>query len=83
VIGICGGLPGDWSTSETYKETDAAFFHLAGEKDEFYGPERVADYGTQLRARASDVEFRSYDAGHEITQPMRDDIRDWLQDHSQ
>ena len=81
VIGICGGLPGDWSTSEAYKETDAAVFHLAGEKDEFYGPERVADYGTQLRARASNVEFRSYDAGHEITQPMRDDIRDWLQNH--
>src|SRR6266446_6796333 len=30
VIGICGGLPGDWETSEAYKATKAAVFHLAG-----------------------------------------------------
>lgn len=79
VIGICGGLPGDWDTSEAYKETDAAVFHLAGEHDEYYGPERVANYATQLRQRAKDVEFRSYDAGHEISEPMRGDIQVWLQ----
>jgi phospholipase/carboxylesterase len=80
VIGICGGLPGDWETNELYKDTDAAVFHLAGERDEFYPPSRVANYATQLRQRASDVEFHSYDAGHEISQPMREDIRDWLHD---
>jgi phospholipase/carboxylesterase len=81
VIGICGGLPGDWSTSEVYQETNAAVFHLAGARDEFYSPERVEDYAAQLRTRATDVEFRSYDAGHEITQLMRDDLREWLQNH--
>jgi phospholipase/carboxylesterase len=79
VIGICGGLPGDWVTTDAYKETDAAVLHLAGERDEYYGPERVANYATQLRQRAQDVKFRSYDTGHEITQPMREDIRTWLQ----
>ena len=79
VIGICGGLPGDWETNELYKRTDAAVFHLAGSKDEYYPPSRVEAYAEQLRQRASEVEFRSYDAGHEINQPMRDDIRDWLQ----
>ncbi|HKP36351.1 MAG TPA: dienelactone hydrolase family protein [Pyrinomonadaceae bacterium] len=83
VIGICGGLPGDWTTSEIYRKTNAAVFHLAGARDEFYTPARVADYAQQLRQRAGDVEFRSYDAGHEITQPMRDDIRGWLQSHSE
>jgi phospholipase/carboxylesterase len=78
MIGICGGLPGDWKTSELYKETDAAVFHLAGQRDEYYPPSRVEDYLAQLRARARDVEFRSYDAEHQIVQPMRDDIREWL-----
>ena len=78
VVGICGGLPGDWESSEHYKQTDAAVFHLSGAHDEFYPPARVGDYGTQLRMRARDVEVRSYDAGHEITQPMRDEIRSWL-----
>ena len=79
VIGICGGLPGDWEANEAYQQTDAAVFHLAGERDEYYGPERVADYAVQLRQRARDVEFRSYDAGHEISSAMRGDIRVWLQ----
>ena len=64
MIGISGGLPGDWETAP-YKQTDAAIFHLTGERDEFYPPSRVANYAAQLRQRAKDVEFRSYDAGHE------------------
>ena len=78
VIGICGGMPGDWETSKLYKQTNAAVFHLSGERDEFYPPARTANYAVQLRERASDVEFRSYDAGHEIVQPMRDNVRSWL-----
>ena len=78
VIGICGGLPGDWQSSEIYKQTDAALFHLAGERDEFYPPARVADYAERLKNRARDVELKSYDAGHEITEAMRKDVRAWL-----
>lgn len=77
VIGISGGLPGDWE-SAPYKQTDAAVFHLTGERDEFYPPSRVANYAAQLRQRAKDVEFRSYDAAHEISPAMRRDIREWL-----
>lgn len=79
VIGICGGLPGDWDTNEQYQETKAAVIHLAGTQDEFYPPSRVEAYEAQLRQRAADVTFRSYDAGHEISQAMREDIREWLQ----
>jgi phospholipase/carboxylesterase len=80
VIGICGGIPGDWETSELYRQTNAAVFHLSGERDEFYPPARTANYAAQLRERANDVEFRSYDAGHEIVQSMRDDLRLWLEE---
>jgi phospholipase/carboxylesterase len=79
VIGICGGLPGDWETSETYKTTSASVLHLAGDKDEYYPPARVSDYEARLKLRAQDVEFKSYDAAHEIVPAMRDDIREWLQ----
>lgn len=79
VIGICGGMPGDWETSELYRQTNAAVFHLSGERDEFYPPERTVNYAAQLQDRATDVEFRSYGAAHEIVQPMREDVRSWLQ----
>jgi phospholipase/carboxylesterase len=79
VIGIAGGLPGDWETSELYQTTGAAVFHLAGKCDEYYPPSRVDSYEAQLRQRAKDVEFRSYDAGHEISPEMRSDIHAWIQ----
>jgi predicted esterase len=79
VIGICGGLPGDWEDSELYQPTRSAVLHLTGERDEFYPPARTGDYATQLRRRALDVELRSYDAVHEIVQPMRDDMHTWLE----
>ena len=84
VVGICGGLPGDWETSELYRHTDASVLHLHGERDEFYPPERVADYGARLRTRSIDVEVRGYpDAAHEITPAMRADVSAWLLARSQ
>jgi phospholipase/carboxylesterase len=79
VIGICGGLPGDWDTSELYKSTRASVFHLAGTGDEFYPPDRIQDYTRQLQQRADDVEFRSYEAAHEIVPAMRADVHNWLE----
>jgi predicted esterase len=78
VVGICGGLPGDWETSAAYTETRASVLHLAGTRDEFYPPARVADYAERLRTRSRDVEFREYDAAHEFVPAMRADVRAWL-----
>jgi phospholipase/carboxylesterase len=82
LIGICGGLPGDWETSEVYKPTDAAVLYLSGTRDEYYPPARIVDYEERLRLRASEVEMKSYDAGHEIVPTMRDDVRAWLETHA-
>jgi predicted esterase len=78
VVGICGGLPGDWETNELYGPARASVLHLTGTRDEFYPPARVADYEKQLRTRAADVEVRAYDAGHEFVPAMRADVRAWL-----
>jgi phospholipase/carboxylesterase len=78
VIGICGGIPGDWETSDSYLPARADVFHLAGTRDEFYPPSRVGDYAERLKMRAHDVEFQSYDAAHEIVPAMRRDVREWL-----
>jgi phospholipase/carboxylesterase len=78
VVGICGGLPGDWETNADYGETRASVLHLSGTRDEFYTPERVESYAARLRTRAADVETRAYDAGHEFVPEMREDVRAWL-----
>jgi predicted esterase len=78
IIGICGGIPGDWATNANYQHTAAAVFHLAGTADSFYPPDRVRPYEEQLRAKSDRVRFKSYEAGHDFTEPMRQDIRHWL-----
>jgi predicted esterase len=78
VVGICGGIPGDWETSATYRDAEIDVFHLAGTRDEFYTPERVRDYERQLKTRARSVQFKSYDATHEIVPEMRPDVVQWL-----
>jgi phospholipase/carboxylesterase len=83
VIGICGGLPGDWETSGLYKPTQAAVFHLAGSKDEYYPPARITDYQERLQLRSPSVELRSYDAAHEFVPAMREDVRTWLDKHAE
>lgn len=82
VAGICGGLPGDWETSELYRHTEAAVLHLAGTRDDYYPPARTADYAARLALRARDVEFKSYDAAHELNAAMREDLRAWLTAHA-
>jgi predicted esterase len=77
-VGVCGGLPGDWETSDAYRQTAASILHLAGALDDFYPPERVINYADKLKMRARDVEFKSYDAAHELVPAMREDIRAWL-----
>lgn len=78
VIGICGGIPGDWQTSNLYRQAEFDVLHLAGTRDEFYSPERVRDYESQLKTRARSVVFKSYDAAHEIVPSMREDVVQWL-----
>jgi phospholipase/carboxylesterase len=78
VVGICGGIPGDWETSSTYRHSNIDVLHLAGTRDEFYSPERVQDYERQLKTRARSVVFKSYDAAHEIVPEMRPDVVQWL-----
>lgn len=82
LVGICGGLPGDWETSEHYQPTRSAVLHLAGTRDEYYPPSRVADYEQRLRLRAQHVEFKSYDAAHEMAPSMREDVSAWLNKHA-
>jgi predicted esterase len=78
VIGICGGIPGDWETSPLYQPAEVDVFHLSGRRDEFYSPERVKDYERQLRTRARSVLCKSYDAAHEFVPEMYPDVVQWL-----
>ena len=78
VIGVCGGVPGDLDTNPAYKPFDAKTFYLYGDDDEFYTQEKFADHERRLRERLANFTSKQYKAKHEITEEMREDIRNFL-----
>lgn len=78
VIGVCGGIPGDLDTNELYRPFNAETFYLYGDDDEFYTQEKFASFDEKLRSKLPKYRSKQYVAKHEITQDMREDIRDFL-----
>lgn len=78
VIGMCGGIPSDLETSARYKPTNADVFYLYGKTDEFYPLEKFQSFEQKLRNYLPNFESKLYEAKHEITNEMREDIRKWL-----
>ena len=78
VVGICGGLPGDWDTG-AYQPVRAALLHIARSGDEYYKPAVTGQYAERLRRRASDVEFHLIDGGHQMPSTGRRYVSPWLQ----
>jgi phospholipase/carboxylesterase len=51
-----------------------------GENDPHLPPDAAQTSAAALREHGADVTLRTYDAGHEITAPMVDDLRAWLEE---
>lgn len=78
IIGVCGGIPGDLETNPSYKPFDADTLYLYGDDDEFYTQQKLIGFEKQLKGILPNVESKRYEAKHEITDEMRDDIRTFL-----
>ncbi len=78
IVGVCGGIPGDLETNEKYKPFVAETFYLYGDDDEFYTQEQFAGFNEKLGAKLPNYRSKHYTAKHEITEDMRVDIKDFL-----
>lgn len=78
VIGISGGIPGDLETSEKYQPTGADVFYLYNDDDEFYPLEKYKAFAAKLAAYLPNFQSKLYNARHEIVEPMRVDVKNWL-----
>jgi phospholipase/carboxylesterase len=77
VIGLCGGLPGDWETG-AYCPVKAAVLHIARREDEFYPPSVTEQYEARLRLRVKDVEFHLLDGGHRFPSKSNVIVEGWM-----
>lgn len=78
VVGACGGIPSDLETNKIYKPLNADVFYLYPTRDEFYSPEKFREFKEKLKARLNVFTSKSYDAKHEFTDEMREDVKTWL-----
>jgi len=81
VIGASGGIPSDLATNEIYKPTDADVLYLYGNDDEFYPLEKFQKFEQNLKDYLPNFQSKSYAAKHEITDRMREDVREWITDN--
>lgn len=77
VIGICGGLPGDWDSGD-YRRVTAPVLHIARRDDEFYPPSVTETYAARLKSRAADVEFHLLDGAHQVPSDGNLLVGPWL-----
>lgn len=82
VIGLCGGIPSDLEKNELYKPLNAKVLYLYGNDDEFYSNEKFQNYDERLRSRLANYESKQYNAKHEITDEMREEVKNWLKEKS-
>ncbi len=78
VLGVCGGIPGDLETNESYRATNADIFYLYSRTDDFYPLEKFEQYDTKLKNYLPNYQAKAYEAKHEITDEMRLDMKNWL-----
>lgn len=78
IIGVCGGIPGDWETSRTYRRSGTDILHISGTKDPFYLLDRVRTFKAALERRAAWVEHQFVPTRHVFPRRCLPAIRRWL-----
>ena len=78
LIAVCGGIPGDLDTNQTYKNFSANTFYLYGDDDEFYSNEKFIENDTRLKDMLPNYHSMQFNAGHVITEEMRNEIKKFL-----
>jgi phospholipase/carboxylesterase len=78
IIGVCGGIPSDLDENEIYQPTNAETLYIYGTKDEFYPLEKFQKFAKKLNDYLPNFQSLKYKATHEITNEMREDMREWL-----
>jgi phospholipase/carboxylesterase len=77
VIGICGGLPGDWN-DQAPERIQAAVLHIARRADEYYPAAATEQFPVRLRLRSEDVAFHQLEGGHRVPSEGAPLIQRWL-----
>ena len=78
IMGLCGGVPGDWQTAK-YHSFSTPVLHIARSEDEAY-PKNIAEkFEAQLRQYATDLEFHMIPGQHRFPSKSGSIVNPWLE----
>lgn len=69
VVGICGGLPGEWTDHEppaTEASLETHVLHIGTREDPFYPLDKVSVFERRLATRFASARHELYDGGHRV-----------------
>jgi predicted esterase len=68
VVGLCGGLPGEWTEPAPGSASPASthVLHVSTDADEFYSLERVAPFAALLSPRFASARHEIHAGGHRV-----------------
>lgn len=81
VVGICGGLPGEWDAPGpgTPASRSTAVLHVSTDADPFYSPDRIAAFGERLSSRFRSAVHAVHAGGHRIPKSALPLVREFLE----
>jgi phospholipase/carboxylesterase len=81
VIGVCGGVPGDWHENPRYRRARTHVLHIAATDDEWFTREKNLENKRKLAERAASLDFRFYNSEHRFPRRSIPHIRAWIKAH--
>ncbi|MBY0507798.1 MAG: hypothetical protein K2X03_28050 [Bryobacteraceae bacterium] len=75
-LGLCGGVPKEWSPAEPIR---TPILHIARDDDEFFPVDTATTFEGKLRRVATDVEFQLIPGKHRFPSDGRRLIRPWIE----
>ena len=83
LIGLCGGLPGEWVEKDdrpegTAPSRECAALHVSTLDDPYYPPERIAGFGAMLGTRYRLARHAKYEGNHRAPSASFPEIRSFL-----
>jgi predicted esterase len=82
VVGVCGGIPGDWNENPIYRKARTHVLHIAATKDVWFSRAKNLEFRRKLAQRAASLDFRFYNSPHKFPAASIPDIRKWIEKHS-
>ena len=81
VIGVCGGVPGDWYENPRYRPARTHVLHIAATNDEWFPREKNLENKRRLSERAASVDFRFYHSDHRFPRRAIQHLLRWIAAH--